>query len=256
MDIDFVIKTYKLTELNRCKSVGLFHVNYDFAGLQKKIDKLLTVWRIRTYDFMRKGVFEHNLVRVQYLRNCIPSLGYYGSELNGIRYCRFYSCPWCWNRRYCGNLFKKLLDHKRKYSETKFYYFKFEKEYLKNQYKHSIKLIKEKCQEIIELNRKLTRRVSVLGGVSMVYLEPKQNGFKIVAKLLVSSKKLIELDSSFSPMMVSSNCSKIVVRFGSYPFAMLNRKNMTKGFAFFVKNINKKIRRTGCYGKLYKRRKH
>jgi hypothetical protein len=96
----------------------------------------------------------------------------------------------------------------------------------------------------------------VLGGVSIVYLEPKQNGFKIVAKLLVSSKKFIELDSSFLPMMVSSNCSKIVVRFGSYPFAMLNRKNMTKGFAFFVKNINKKIRRTGCYGKLYKRRKH
>lgn len=252
MDVDFVIQTYRLTAMNCCKSVGLFRSVYDFASLQKKIDKIETIWRLRTYDFMSKKVFEHNPTRVQYLRNCIPSLGNYGKSVKGLQLCRFYSCPWCWNRKYCGNVFKILSKHKTEYPQTKFYYFKYEKFYPKTQYKNCLKLIKTAANQTTALNKKLTRRLSVLGGASLVYLEPKQDGFNIIVKLIVSAKKPVQLENSFTPIMVSSNCSRVSFNFGKYPFAMLNRKNITKGFVFFLKGINKSIRRTSYYGKLYK----
>jgi hypothetical protein len=259
MDADFKVSGHRLTKLTNAQSYSLFkRPSNNVFDLQKNINLMLSVWRLRTYDFMSKGVFKSNPVKVQYLRNCPPSLGFYSGYSSGLRYCKFYSCPWCWNRRYCSNIFKKIDRTAKTYQDVKFYMFVKEESYSKKDYKKAPKLLTARCENVNILCRKLIRRLSVKGGAAHSYLEPSLDGFNLVTKLTLATTKPVEFDESFVFKFCSVNCSKLSSNFGSYPLSFVKRGIALKGFSYFLSNIPKNHRRLVLFGSFYgkKEKKH
>ena len=254
MDVDFNVINYYPSVINLCKCFCLFKNNYkDLSQIKEKTYKLLKIWRLATYRLMDRKVFEHNPVRVQYLRNCPPSLGQLNIDQT-FRLCKFYSCPWCWSRRYGVKTFKKLKDHITANTDTRFYYFTKESKYIKKNYANSPVLFKTQCFDAVTLCRKLTRRNSVLGGMCFTFLEPQDSGFKIVTRLLVSSKKRIDV-AGFTTQYETIDPLRLAYRFGSYPYNLIRPTLNLKGLAYFIKNKNKAIKSSIFFGNLINRRR-
>ena len=254
MDVDFTVLSYYQSRLNLCKCFCLFKNNLKTTDeIKQKVCKLLKVWRFSTYKLMHKKVFEHNPVRVQYLRNCPPSIGKLNIDQT-FRVCKFYSCPWCWSRRYGGKTLNILKQHLQNNKDTKLYYFIKETNFSKNDYKKSPDLFKKQSTELIGVCRKLTRRNSVLGGMSFTFLEPNDTGFKIVTRLIVSSKKNLTLPE-YVLKYKSVDCLRVAYRFGNYPYNFVRPTLSLKGLSFFLRNKNKAVKSSIFFGNFMNRRR-
>jgi len=253
MDVAFKVLEYKPTPLSFCKTKSLFNKGVKtLTKLQPKIDKLLKVWRLRTYTYIAKGVFEHNPLRVQYLRNCVPSLGLYNKEAYLLRPCFFYTCPWCWNRRFCGKVYKKLFNALQNNINLTFYLFEKKEEFSKERFKDAVALIRENQTKGVVLSNKLRRRTCVHGGFNFTYLVPTVEGFKVISKILVASTNTIGGISGYSFCFKSNKPFSMACLFGAYPYAFLNLKLTTKRFCKFLKVIPKSLRRFSSYGVMYR----
>lgn len=252
MDFDFKVAGHRLTKLTNCQSYSLFKRSSNtVTDLQHNVTLMLNMWRLRTYDFMHKNVFSHNPIKVQYLRNCPPSIGMYSKSDSGLRYCKFYSCPWCWNRKCCYRVFKKTETVLNNFPSIKLYMFFKEQTYPKNLYKKSPQLLTERCSQINNLCKKLTRRSSVKGGAAHSYIEPSLDGFNVITKLLIATTKTVELSEDLLFKFSSTSPSKVASSFGSYPLSFVKRGIAIKGFSYFLSNIPKHHRRLVLFGAFY-----
>ena len=253
MDVAFKVLEYKPSLLSLCKTKSLFNKEVKtLTKLQSKIDKFLKAWRLRTYTYMAKGVFEHNPLRVQYLRNCVPSLGLYNKDVYLFRPCFFYTCPWCWNRRFCGKVYKKLFNALQNNINLTLYLFEKEQEFGKEIFKDAVALIKENQTKGIVLSNKLRRRTCVYGGFNFTYLVPTVKGFKVISRILVASTKVVNEVSDYKFCFKSRKPFFVACMFGAYPYSFLNLKLTTKRFCKFLKVIPKSLRRFSSYGVMYR----
>lgn len=254
MDINFKVMSFRVHGLSVCKAKALLKVKtFGLSEIKNRVEQLTRWWRVRTYDFLKHKVFEHNPLRVQYLRNCLPSIGLLKKDHYEIRRCYSYACPWCWNRRYCEVPYKILHRYFRNNNDKLCQYYVRVCEYPKVKYAKAPSLYRDHCQQAIAFCRKLTRRKNVDGGLCHTYLEPCLDGFKIVTKLIVSSKEPVTFDPSFSFsfQFASASARKLSLYFGNYPFALLKRNLGSKGLCMFLKNMPKGNRKFLRFGKLY-----
>jgi hypothetical protein len=257
MDADFKVVSFRLHNLSVCKAKALLKLKtFDLTEIQSRVKQLTHWWRVRTYDFMRFKVFEHNPLRVQYLRNCLPSVGLLEKSSLQFRKCLSYACPWCWNRRYCEIPYKVISKYVKENKTAVCQYYVKTIDYPKSKYAKASKLFKEQSEQAIVLCRKLTRRKSVDGGMCHTYLEPAAEGFKVITKLIVSSQSLLNLDDSFVFQFSSTSARKLCSYFGYYPFSLLRRNFGSKGFCLFLKNMPKGNRKFLRFGKFYGKDKH
>jgi hypothetical protein len=182
----------------------------------------------------------------------VPSLGHYDSKAYFFRPCFFYTCPWCWNRRFCGKVYKKLFNALQNNINLTFYLFEKEQEFGKEIFKDAVALIKENQTKGVVLSNKLRRRTCVHGGFNFTYLVPTVKGFKVISRILVASTKVVNEVSDYKFCFKSRKPFFVACMFGAYPYAFLNLKLTTKRFCKFLKLIPKSLRRLSGYGVMYR----
>jgi hypothetical protein len=249
MDAEFKLKSFKRNAYFRCKSVSLFKKTVKTKQeLKLNLGKVITLWRIKTYKLMKYGMFSDNPVRVQYLRNCPPSIGKFEKTKDSLRSCKFYSCPWCWLRKYSSGVLKRML----KVDNFMFYSMYKKVRYENKDVRNSVKLYREALQDASALSRKLTRRKNVVGGFSLVYFEPAKDGFSLVTRLLIASpsESFVPLEE-FTPNLASRNKVRAAFVFGFYPFNFLSSKVGAKKLVYFIKNKTKYDKGFKAFGVFY-----
>jgi hypothetical protein len=255
MDVDFKVDGFLLTKRNSCKCSSLFRtVPSDLKTLNRKINTIVKLWRYRTKELSDKNVIS-NHVKIQCMRNCPPSIGRYSGKKTKLRFCVFYSCPWCWNRRYCEKVFKSLKEHIKENSQTKLYYLVKIKKYNKTFYDSAPQIYYSSCKAMATLRTKLTRRKNILGGFITCYLIPSNEGFKVITKAIVSSKKIIKPIDDFKLFGKTKSNYRAAVAFGRYPTVFLKQQTDDDMFINFLGRQVARTRKFISFGQLYNRRK-
>lgn len=249
MDVEFKLASFRRSAFFRCKSVTLFKKTMrSKKELRSGLTRILSLWRVKTYRLMKYGMFTDKPVRVQYLRNCPPSLGKFDKTNEQLRPCKFYSCPWCWSRRYAADVLKRILK-----SDSHIFYSMYHKaRYSNKSVKNCIKLYKEALQAAVVISKKLTRRKHIKGGFSLVYFEPSRGGFSLVTRFLIASdSEAFEPLENFTPNLASRNKVRAAFVFGLYPFNFLNANSGTKKLVYFLKRKTKHDRGFKSFGEFY-----
>lgn len=256
MDVPFTVIHFCKTPFNLCKLIAAtgWRGSLELDVVRSKVLKLLRWWRLRTTTFKEKGLFVSNPVRVQYLRNCPPSLGTISAkDVNYIPHlCRHYACPWCWNRRYCANTFKILTRHIRAHPATSIYCLQKTVLYKVSDYPDAAKLLRVQSKYCLGISLRLRRRKNVLGGMHFSYLVPSVDGFKLISKFLVSSTAELKNTGELLPVTVSTSPRGPALFIGSYPFQLLKNDYDVIGLCEFIKSLRKTDKRFTRFGKLYK----
>ncbi len=249
MDVPFKVAFSRNTLSYRCACFALFKkLCPDTQSLQLAVNKLMGLWRMRTADLIKRGTFEHNPIRVQYCRNCPPSVGNPSSSLRQANTCKFYACPWCWNRMYCITIYKKLSKVLSADKNLKIYSYQLSNKYDITQYKNSNEHLKTNSKQSSVIINRLRRRTCVKGGAALHYFQPAVDGFEIITKLIVVASKPVELNHPFVFKFISRNPVKIASYFGSYPYYLIKRGISSKGLALFVRSLNRGTRRLIKFG--------
>lgn len=249
MDAEFKVKSFKRNAFFRCKSISLFKKAVRTKHeLRSSIYKIITLWRIKTYKLMKYGMFADNPVRVQYLRNCPPSLGKFENSDVKLRPCKFYSCPWCWLRKYSSTVLRRALG-----VDSYMFYSLYKKvRHTNKEVKNCISLYREALQSASVLSKKLARRKSIVGGFSLVYFEPAKEGFSLVTRFLIASpSETFTPLEGFTPNLASRNKVRAAFVFGFYPFNFLSSKVGTKKLVYFIKNKTKYDKGFKSFGVFY-----
>lgn len=256
MDVPFTVIHFRKTPFNLCKLIAAtgWHGSLELSVVRSKISKLLRWWRLRTVTFKEKGLFVSNPVRVQYLRNCPPSLGTISSKnVNYVPHlCRHYVCPWCWNRRYCANIFKVLTRHIRSNPDTSVYCLQKTVLYGASDYSNAAELLRAHSKHCLAISLRLRRRKHILGGMHFSYLVPSEDGFKLVTKFLLSSTSELKNIDELLPVLVSTSPRSPALFMGSYPFQLLKSNYDSAGLCKFMQSLRKTDKRFIRFGKLYK----
>lgn len=255
MDVEFKLVSFKKTAAFMCKAVSLFKRPIRTKqSLEEHVSKVLTFWRVKTYKLAKYGMFSTNPVRIQYLRNCPPSVGLYKYSAKTNR-CQFYSCPWCWTRTYSFSVWQKLKKLRQAQPDVLFYVMYSAKRFEKRKTAKSHLIYREHLKQVSAVRNKLTRRKQTLGGFSLVYFEPTPDGFKFVSRLLVATTdKTFCPPEGYTPQVLSKNEVKASFIFGFYPFVFLSCKSGTKKLVYFLKNKSKKDKGFNSFGQFYGRK--
>lgn len=258
MDVKFKLNGYVFTNRNECKTISLFgRPCRSIKELSAKTKLFLKFWRGVTYELSNNGLTNESYVRLQCLRNCPPSVGRFSNKQK-LRFCKFYSCPWCWNRKYCGNLFLKLRALSKETPGLKFYLFKHSS--LTQNFEDYIDLIKHTNNIVL----KVKRRRGVIGGVSLCFFSPVDQSDNVLIKsnLLIAStfplknlpdSYILDYDLSFS----ATSCNRTAREFGKYPDIFLKKQayKTSQVFIEFLKKDRMRVKHFVWFGKLFNRSK-
>ena len=255
MDVPFKVQFTRDSLLYRAACFALFKkLCPDTQSLQLAVNKLMGLWRMRTADLVKRRVYEANPVRVQYCRNCPPSVGSPSSSLRQAMTCKFYPCPWCWNRMYCIRIYKTLFKAFRETKGLKAYVYQLTNRYDRTQLNKISENFKANSTLANPVINRLRRRTCVKGGVLFHFFQPTVDGYEVVTKLIVLASKPVELNHPFVFKFISSNPVKIASYFGSYPYYLIKRGVSSKPLAVFIKTLNRGTRRLIKFGVFLNRR--
>lgn len=258
MDVKFKLNGYIFTNRNGCKTNSLFGKPCkSIKELSAKTKLFLKLWRIVTYELSNNGLTNESYIRLQCLRNCPPSVGRFSNKRK-LRFCHFYSCPWCWNRKYCGNLFLKLRTLSKETDGLKFYLFKHSSS--TQNFEDYTDLIRH-TNSIVS---KVKRRRGVVGGASLCFFSPtgQSDNVLIQSNLLIAStfslKNLPDSDViDYDLFLSATSCNRIARDFGKYPDIFLNKQvyKTSQIFINFLKEDCTHVKKLVWFGKLFNRSK-
>jgi hypothetical protein len=251
VDHTFKVKSFNVNNYSNAQCLCLFKKSCkNLFQFEESLNKLLNYWRLKSYSFVDRGLFARNPVKVQYLRNCPPGVASYDVS-EQLRYCKFYACPWCWNRKFCAGVFKKIKQAKKEIDTLDFLIYEKISFFNKSDYKKSINLVFDQVDLSIGLCKKFIRRNCVKGGITNTYLEPAPSGFKVVSKILICVTKFVDPPDGFELSLKSKSATKLAYNFGSYPFCFL-KESATKGFCYFITHMPKKRKKFTSFGLFYR----
>lgn len=252
MDHNFIVSSFNVGNYSKAQCLCLFKKNCStLEQFQNSVSKLLSYWRFKSCYFLEQDIFSKNPVKVQYLRNCPPGVAKY-EFAETLRYCKFYVCPWCWNRKFCASVFKKIKSIRKEIPGANFFVYEKIDFFKKSFYVNSSKLVCDQADQTIALCKKLTRRNGVKGGAANTYLEPTIDGFNVVSKLIICLTKQTTVPEDFVFKTKSKSATKLSYAFGSYPFSFLKKASASKNFCRFLTNFPKKKKKFIKFGCFYK----
>lgn len=255
MDVRFKITSLSKTRLNRCLIQSLFRLSvFDFEKIKNKTKKFVRFWRLKLEDLRRidKTILGMGVEsRMQYLRNCPPSVGSFSSGSYSPKSCKLsFMCPWCWSRRYTQKIYRKAKRAAAINPESLFYVITERFETSCNG-KEASELLSLKTAEANKAVSRLKRRVGIEGGACLCYAFPSENKAFVVTKIVLHTSKAI--DFSYSNKLVFKGRSAFVKVASqiSYPYGCLSPAYSSKFMSDLIRHRSKKSKYFFTFGSFY-----
>lgn len=251
---DFKFKLIKVAITNKykAKSISLFSRFINRKRFTKKFYGLLRSWRKVLSNLYENKVFGDNLLKLQYSRNCRPSIC---AVMPPSRACYVYSCPWCWARNYTAKTYSRLINMTGCNEDASTYLYERTNTFKYKTHENIVTELRTIKDEVIKRMNNAKARRCFQGGASFTFVRPEPEGFSVITRLIVISRKYIPAFNDFAQISKGDKPSKLAGRFCKYPrAAILDTINFNQQYYEFISAKRVKGRLIAFFGCLNKKR--